>query len=278
MILHKEGFRMENNSKDVNVKPWDRVKIARGKDRPTSLDYISRLFEGFMELGGDRVYGDDHAIVAGLAMFKGVPVTVIGQQKGKKNLEDAIFRNWGMVSPYGYRKALRIMKQAEKFHRPIICFVDTIGADCRTDSEKLGIGTSIAEILHEMSSLQTPILSIIISEGESGGALALAVGNEVWILENAVYSILTPEGYASIIWKDSNRASEAAEIMKLESKELLKLGIVEKVIPETTPVTVDSIDEVCKILEKEIFVFLKKNIKKSRKKIVSERYERFRKY
>ena len=269
---------MKNNGNDLNAKSWEKVKIARGKDRPTSLDYIHRLFNGFVELGGDRVYGDDHAIVAGLAMFKGIPVTIIGQQKGKKNLEDAIFRNWGMVTPYGYRKALRIMKQAEKFHRPIICFVDTIGADCRIESEKLGIGSSIAKTLYEISSLRTPILSIIISEGGSGGALALAVGNEVWILENAVYSILTPEGYASIIWKDSGKASEAANIMKLESNELLKLEIVEKVISEKEPVTLDNIDEVCSILEKEIFVFLKKNIKKSRKKIVSERYARFRRY
>lgn len=270
---------MDNQNKINNeVTPWERVQIARGKDRPTSLDYIKKLFDGFLELGGDRVYGDDHSIVAGVGLFKGVPVTVIGQQKGKKDFDDAVYRNWGMVSPHGYRKALRLMKQADKFHRPIICFVDTIGADCRADSEKMGIGTSIAEILQEMSSLQTPILSIIISEGGSGGALALAVGNEVWILENAVYSILTPEGYASILWKDSSRASEAADIMKLDSKELLSLGIVEKIIPEKTPVTVDNMDDVCRNLEDGILEFLKKYSKKSGKKIAAERYERFRKY
>lgn len=261
-----------------NITPWERVKIARGKDRPTSVDYIKKLFDGFIELSGDRIYGDDHAVVGGVALFKGVPVTVIGQQKGKKDIDDAVYRNWGMLSPHGYRKALRLMKQAEKFHRPIICFVDTIGADCRADSEKNGIGTAIAEILMEMSALETPVLSIIISEGGSGGALALAVGNEVWILENAVYSILTPEGYASILWKDSTRASEAADMMKLDSKELLSLGIVEKIIPEPTPVTVENMDDVCRELEEGIVEFLKKYIRKSGKKIAAERYERFRKY
>lgn len=209
--------------------PWETVRFARSGNRPTSLDYINKLFPDFFELSGDRVDGDDHAVVAGLATFYGFPITVIGQQNGKKSVEDACFRNFGMPSPSGYRKALRLAKQAEKFGRPIIFFVDTIGAACGADAERKGQGTAIATMLYEMSAIRVSVYSIVIGQGGSGGALAFAVGNEVDILENAVYSIITPEGYASIVWRDS---AKAAECMKMTSADLYDLRIVNKVIAE----------------------------------------------
>ena len=242
LSLHKKGVRLKNLEKSwqgllhskklQDVSPWQKVKIARSKDRPTSMDYIDRIFEEFEELHGDRTMGDDPAIIGGIASLNGYPVTVIGQQKGKKSLEEAKYRNWGMASPNGYRKALRLMKQAEKFKRPIVCFVDTIGAACGKEAEEQGQGVVIAQLLKDMSTLEVPILSIIISEGGSGGALALSVGNEVWMLENAVYSILTPEGYASILWNTNERADEAAELMKLTAADLFELGVVEKIFEE----------------------------------------------
>ena len=210
---------------------WERVLTSREKDRPVGEDYISGLFEEFIEFHGDRNFGDDAAICGGIAYFQGQPVTVIAQMKGKSTSEN-IERNFGMPEPEGYRKALRLMKQAEKFHRPIICFVDTPGAFCGMEAEERGQGEAIARNLYEMSSLETPILSVLIGEGGSGGALAMAVADEVWILENAVYSILSPEGYATILWKDSSRAREAADVMKLTPEDLIKQGIIDKIIPE----------------------------------------------
>lgn len=263
---------------DESCNGWEKVKIARMNERPTSLDYINQLFDDFMELHGDRVYRDDHAIVSGIASFQGHTVTVIGQQKGKGSVEEAVFRNYGMASPEGYRKALRICKQAEKFHRPVICLIDTIGAACGKEAEERGQGVAIANSLYEMASIKTPILSIIISEGGSGGALALGVGNEVWMLENAVYSVLTPEGYASIVWKDNNRAEDAAKIMKLKPEDLYDLGVIERIIAESEPVTVSHMDEVCNQLKTGILQFLKKYGKKSGKYLVNHRYNRFRKF
>lgn len=257
---------------------WDKVLIARSKERPTSMDYISWLFDGFYELCGDRISGDDHAIVGGIATFKGCPVTVIGHQKGKNSMEDAIYRNWGMPAPQGYRKVLRLVKQAEKFRRPVVFFVDTIGAACGKEAEEGGQGIAIANLLQELSVLKTPILSIVIGEGGSGGALALGIGNEVWMLENAVYSILTPEGYASILWRDNTKAPEAALIMKLEANDLLELGIIDRIINEEEPVTKSDMGRVGMILEKNISKFLIQYSKMSTKDIVEERYQKFRKY
>lgn len=263
---------------DVKNNAWEKVKFARSINRPTSMDYIYKLFTHFVELSGDRVTGDDSAIVAGLAVFNGCPVTVVGHQKGKHSLQEAVYRNWGMASPSGYRKALRMVKQAEKFHRPVICFVDTIGAACDAKSEEHGQGWVVADILKELSAVKTPILSVIISEGGSGGALALAVGNEVWMLENAVYSIMTPEGYASVLWKDNSRASEAANLMKMRATDLLQLGVIDRIISEGDPVTTDNMDVVCKELKIQIDNFLRKYRKVRAKKIAEMRYDRFRKY
>ena len=257
------------------IHPWERVAIARSKDRPTSLDYIGKLFPDFFELSGDRVSGNDHAVVAGLASFYGLPVTVIGQQKGKRDAQDAIFRNFGMPSPCGYRKAIRLAKQAEKFGRPIIFFVDTIGAACGADAESKGQGNAIAEMLYEMSAIRVPVYSIVIGEGGSGGALAFAVGNEVDILENAVYSIITPEGYASIVWKDKSRAVEATEQLKMTSEDLYKLQIVEKIIPEYSSLTIETIDRVCNDIAFSLHAFLTDNSRKRKKAIVKKRFKRF---
>lgn len=210
---------------------WDRVKRARSNERPTSIDYISGIFDRFMELHGDRVCRDDGAIVGGIARIGGIMVTVIGEQKGR-TLKQNQKRNFGMPYPDGYRKALRLMKQAEKFNRPIICFVDTPGAFCGIEAEERGQGEAIARNLYEMSALKVPVLSILIGEGGSGGALALAVANEVWMLENATYSILSPEGFASILWKDGNRANEAAGVMRITAGDLKDLNIVERVFGE----------------------------------------------
>jgi acetyl-CoA carboxylase carboxyl transferase alpha subunit len=228
-----------------------------------------------MELHGDREYGDDAAIVGGLARINHKNVTVIGQQKGRTTKEN-IRRNFGMPSPEGYRKALRLMKQAEKFHRPIICFVDTPGAFCGIEAEERGQGEAIARNLFEMSSLKVPVLSIVIGEGGSGGALALAVANQVWMLENSMYSILSPEGFASILWKDGKRANEAAGIMKCTAADLKEMGIIEKIIHEDQPVSVVNIESVATQMKRGIIEFLNSYEGKTGEEIAAERYERFR--
>ena len=211
-----------------------RVVLARHIARPGTADFIAALFTDFFEQKGDRQNREDPSILGGIALYKGHPVTVIGQEKGKTT-KDNIHRNFGMPSPDGYRKALRLMKQAETFGRPVICFVDTPGAFCGLEAEERGQGEAIARNLMEMSGLQVPVLSIVIGEGGSGGALAMAVANEVWMMENAIYSVLSPEGFASILWKDSKRAGEAAGVMKITARELYELGIIERVIPEEEP-------------------------------------------
>lgn len=258
-----------------NMSAWERVQASRKADRPSGSDYIQAVFPDFMELHGDRYYGDDKAIVGGIAYFHGTPVTVIAQTKGSTTKEN-IERNFGMPSPEGYRKALRLMKQAEKFHRPVICFVDTPGAFCGLEAEERGQGEAIARNLYEMSSLQTPILSVVVGEGGSGGALALAVADEVWMLENAVYSILSPEGFASILWKDSKRAEEAAELMKMTSGDLFEQGIVEQVIPEPEEFTVQAMHTVSESLEIKIAAFLEKYMAMDAEELLERRYERFR--
>ncbi len=257
------------------LTPWDKVKIARSKDRLTALDFIKNIFDDFIELHGDRLFGDDRAIVAGLATLSGKPVVVVGQQKGR-NTKESIKRNFGMPKPEGYRKALRIMKLAEKFNRPIICFVDTPGAYCGIEAEERGQGESIAKNLFEMSSLKVPVLAIMIGEGGSGGALALAVANEVWMLENATYSILSPEGFAAILWKDSKKAPEAAKVMKIIAEDLKNLNIIDKIIPEKQNPTDEDKYQLIKELKQDIIEFIDKNKDKSKEEIVNERYSRFR--
>lgn len=271
----KQKLSLAQKKRAGKKTAWERVLTSREKDRPVGEDYIYGLFEEFIEFHGDRNFGDDAAICGGIAYFQGKPVTVIAQMKGKSTAEN-IARNFGMPEPEGYRKALRLMKQAEKFHRPIICFVDTPGAFCGMEAEERGQGEAIARNLYEMSALKTPILSVLIGEGGSGGALAMAVADEVWILENAVYSILSPEGYAAILWKDGSQAARAAKAMKLTSYDLYKAGFVEKIIPEPEVYTLDSIINVFDNLEENISVFLKNSKSMTEEERVEQRYQRFR--
>ena len=271
----KQKLSLAQKKRAGKKTAWERVLTSREKDRPVGEDYIYGLFEEFIEFHGDRNFGDDAAICGGIAYFQGKPVTVIAQMKGKSTAEN-IERNFGMPEPEGYRKALRLMKQAEKFHRPIICFVDTPGAFCGMEAEERGQGEAIARNLYEMSALKTPILSVLIGEGGSGGALAMAVADEVWILENAVYSILSPEGYAAILWKDGSQAARAAKAMKLTSYDLYKAGFVEKIIPEPEGYTLDSIINVFDNLEENISVFLKNSKSMTEEERVEQRYQRFR--
>ena len=210
--------------------PYDRVKLARG-NRPTGLDYLTQVFDSFTELHGDRRYGDDPAMVGGVASLQGVPVTVIAIERGHTTKE-RVFRNFGSPHPEGYRKALRLMKQAEKFGRPVICFVDTAGAHCGIGAEERGQGQAIAENLLEMSTLCVPIIAVLIGEGGSGGALALALADRVWMLENAVYSVISPEGCASILWKDSSKAEKAASNLKLTAQDAKRFGVIEEILSE----------------------------------------------
>nr|WP_317378051.1 acetyl-CoA carboxylase carboxyltransferase subunit alpha [uncultured Faecalimonas sp.] len=267
------GERMPCDIREMTS--WERVQVSRKKDRPVGSDYIRELFDDFIELHGDRLFGDDKAVVGGIASFGGIPVTVIVQEKGTTTKEN-IERNFGMPSPEGYRKALRLMKQAEKFGRPVICFVDTPGAFCGLEAEERGQGEAIARNIYEMSALKVPILSVIIGEGGSGGALALATADEVWMLENSVYSILSPEGFASILWKDSKRAKEAAEVMKLTAKDLYEAGIVEKVFAEPGVFTRETLEQVTVPLQKEIRFFLEKYRTVEPAELTEKRYERFR--
>jgi len=214
-----------------NLEPWDRVQIARHPDRPTTLEYIDLMFEDFIELHGDRTFADDAAIVGGIASFEGLPVTVIGHQRGKSTKEN-IRRNFGMPHPEGYRKALRLMKQAEKFGRPIICFIDTKGAYPGKAAEERGQSEAIARNLFEMAGLKVPVLSIVIGEGGSGGALALGVANRLFMLENSTYSVISPEGAASILWKDAALAQQAAVAMKITAPDLMELKVIDGIIPE----------------------------------------------
>ena len=271
----KQKLSLAQKKRAGEKTAWERVLTSREKDRPVGEDYIYGLFEEFIEFHGDRNFGDDAAICGGIAYFQGKPVTVIAQMKGKSTAEN-IARNFGMPEPEGYRKALRLMKQAEKFHRPIICFVDTPGAFCGMEAEERGQGEAIARNLYEMSALKTPILSVLIGEGGSGGALAMAVADEVWILENAVYSILSPEGYAAILWKDGSQAARAAKAMKLTSYDLYKAGFVEKIIPEPEGYTLDSIINVFDNLEENISIFLKNSKSMTEEERVEQRYQRFR--
>lgn len=282
--LHSKNFTLEEISDTLDATledeidsktAWERVQISRKKDRPIGIDYIDRMFTNFIELHGDRYFKDDPAIIGGLAYFRGMPVTVIVQAKGKTTKEN-VQRNFGMPSPDGYRKALRLMKQAEKFQRPVICFVDTPGAFCGLEAEERGQGEAIARNLFELSALKVPVLSIVIGEGGSGGALAMAVADQVWMLENSIYSVLSPEGFASILWKDSKRANEAAEVMRLTASDLRQLGIIETVISEPKDYTTETMETVCKEIEQRLCKFLKRYTNMNTEELLQMRYERFR--
>lgn len=261
--------------KEENLTAWQRVELSRRKDRPVGSDYIDALFTDFVEFHGDRYFADDKAIIGGVAKFHGMPVTVIAQAKGR-NTKENIERNFGMPKPEGYRKALRLMKQAEKFARPVICLVDTPGAFCGLEAEERGQGEAIARNIYEMSGLKVPVVSIIIGEGGSGGALAMATADEVWMLENSIYSILSPEGFASILWKDSSKAKEAAEVMKLTAENLKAQGIVERVFAEPETYTVQNMDSVIMQINEAIEEFLLRYGSLSEQELIRHRYERFR--
>lgn len=270
-----EKFQKMLNKKFDNKTAWQRVKLARMIERPTSIDYIYRICDSFMELHGDRYFGDDRSIVGGIGMLNGEPVTIVAQQKGR-NTSENIKRNFGMPEPEGYRKSLRLMKQAEKFDRPIICFVDTPGAFCGMEAEERGQGEAIASNLIEMFNLKVPIVSIVIGEGGSGGALAFAVANSIWMLENSVYSILSPEGFASILWKDGSRAEEAADVMKCTAEDLKKYGVIDKVLKEPQGGAHKDVDKMAAAIKNELIDTIGILKKYSTEEIVNSRYDKFR--
>lgn len=257
------------------ITAWDRVQLARQLERPKSQDYIKMIFDDFIELHGDRNFADDKSIIGGIAKLDEISVTVIGEQKGK-NAKENIEKNFGMPNPEGYRKALRLMKQAEKFKRPIITFIDTPGAYPGMGAEERGQGEAIARNIMEMSSLEVPVICIVIGEGSSGGALAIAVGDKIVMLENAIYSILSPEGFASILYKDSTKAKQAAEDMKLTAKDLKQLGIIDEIIKEPEGGAQNDINKVCNDIKRYLIKNIKELQKISTKELVDKRYEKFR--
>lgn len=248
---------------------YDRVKLARSSNRPTGLDYIKNIFRGFIEFHGDRRYADDPAIVGGIASLNGSPVTVIAIEKGHTAKERTL-RNFGAPNPEGYRKALRLMKQAEKFGRPIVCFIDTSGAYCGVEAEERGQGQAIARNILEMTTLCVPVISILIGEGGSGGALALAVADRVWMLENAVYSVISPEGCASILWKDAKKAGEAAASLKLMAEDAKGLGVIERILSEKEIGKKEFYDRIGRLIKEELDELSRDT------ELVGKRYDRFR--
>lgn len=278
----KKDFRFELNEiikerlwKTLPITAWEKVKAVRQVGRPSAIDYMDHIFDYFVEAHGDRGFGDDAAIVGGIAFIDGQPVTVIADVKGK-DVKECQKRNFGMPMPEGYRKALRLMKQAEKFNRPIISFVNTSGAFCGIEAEERGQGEAIARNLLEMAALKVPVLCILIGEGGSGGALATAVGNEVWMMENATYSILSPEGFASILWKDSSKAEQASEVMNITAQDLKRLGIIEEIVPEFGGADKKTAEAIGGYMKENIKEFLKKYDGMSGEKIAQQRYNRFR--
>ena len=261
----------------MSTPAYDTVRLARANKRPTGLDYIHNLCADFFELHGDRRFADDGAIVGGVGHFRGLPVTFLAIEKGH-SAKERMARSFEAPHPEGYRKALRLMKQAEKFNRPIISFVNTPGAFCGVEAEERGQGEAIARNLLEMSALKVPVLCILIGEGGSGGALATAVGNEVWMMENATYSILSPEGFASILWKDADRAREASEVMNITSEDLKRLGVIERIVPEYGGADQSTVEAIGGYLKEHIKEFLQKYTGMTGEQIAEERYERFRKY
>ena len=265
----------ERSWKTLPITAWEKVKAVRQVGRPSAIDYMDHIFDYFVEAHGDRGFRDDAAIVGGIAFLDGQPVTVIADVKGK-DVKECQERNFGMPMPEGYRKALRLMKQAEKFNRPIISFVNTSGAFCGIEAEERGQGEAIARNLLEMSGLKVPVLCILIGEGGSGGALATAVGNEVWMMENATYSILSPEGFASILWKDASKAEEASEVMNITAQDLKRLGVIEEIVPEFGGADKKTAESIGGYMKEHIKGFLKKYDGMSGEKIAQQRYDRFR--
>lgn len=260
-----------------SMSEWDKVLTARHKDRPTGEFYIKNIFKHFIEFHGDRYFGDDAAIIGGIGFLETTPVTVISITKGS-NTKENIKRNFGMPKPEGYRKALRLMKQAEKFKRPVICFIDTPGAFCGVDAEERGQGEAIARNLFEMSKLKTPIISVLMGEGGSGGALALAVADRILMLENSIYSILSPEGFASILWKDGSRAKEAAEAMKITAQDLKEFGIIDKIIKEPYGGAHRNPLRMAIFLKKNLIEEVKALKEKDINELTKERYNKFRSF
>ena len=284
-IFKKMDATLAHETKEANdaaetpntnpLSAWEKVLTVRKPTRLGAREYINALFDGFIELHGDRYFRDDPSIVGGIATFNGIPVTVIGIDRGHE-LNEMMRANFGMPSPEGYRKGIRLMKQAEKFDRPVITFVNTSGAYPGKEAEENGQGEAIARSIFEMSGLKIPTLSIMLGEGGSGGALALAVGNEVWMMENAIYSILSPEGFASILWKDGNRAQEAASVMKITAQDLNKLGVVDAIIPEFGGAEPANLEKISEHLREKISYFLNVTSRKSGETLAQERYNRFR--
>ena len=269
---------VEKIEKNV-LTAWERVEIARNPKRKTALDYINEIFDEFIELHGDRCYGDDKAMVCGLGRIENQNYTIIAEQKGR-NTKENIERNFGMPNPESYRKAIRIMKQAEKFNRPVITFIDTKGAYPGVEAEQRGQGEAIAKSMFEMAKLTVPVIAIVIGEGSSGGALAIGVANKVIMLENAIYSILSPEGYSSILWKDSSRFKEAADRMKLTANDLYDMGIIETVIKESIEnctTEKELLKNITDKIKQEIQTTVQEFESKTKDEIVEERYQKFRK-
>lgn len=267
----------EQSWKSKPRSAWEKVKAVRQVERPSATDYMDHIFDIFVEAHGDRGFADDKALIGGIGFLEGQPVTVIADLKGR-DFKECQERNFGMPLPEGYRKALRLMKQAEKFNRPIISFVNTSGAFCGLEAEERGQGEAIARNLLEMSGLKVPVLCILIGEGGSGGALATAVGNEVWMMENATYSVLSPEGFASILWKDSGRAQEASEVMNITAQDLKRLGVIERIIPEFGGADKKTTEAIAGYMKEHIKEFLEKYDGKTGEQIAQERYERFRNF
>lgn len=270
-LRERDGFSSHGKT------AWEKVKMVRSGDRATSMDYVERIFEDFRELHGDRHFGDDHALIGGLAMLDGQPVTILANLRGK-SVQERFYRNFGMPKPEGYRKAVRLMKQAEKFGRPVITFINTSGAFCGIDAEERGQGTAIAESIMTMAGLKVPTLCILVGEGGSGGALAIAAGNEVWMMENSTYAILSPEGYSAILWKTEGRAEDAAKIMKLTAQDLAELKVIERILPEFGGASANTVDRIAPIMQEAIGDFLNRYRNMPPEAVVQNRYERFRKF
>lgn len=273
-VLESKLEQMKTEAAE-NLSPMDKLTLSRMIERPTALEYIEHVFSGFIELHGDRKFRDDPSIVGGLARLGDQPVTVIGQQKGR-NTKENVRRNFGMSSPEGFRKALRLMKQAEKFQRPVICFIDTPGADPGVGAEERGQGEAIARNLMEMAALRTPVISIVIGEGGSGGALALSVADEIWMLEHSVYSVLSPEGFASILWKDASRAKEAAQLMKITAQDLKELGIIDKILPEPPGGAHNDLERMAKVIKENLLQVPFRSLRDGIEEVIGQRYAKYR--
>ncbi len=279
--MSEEIARIEEKARSLkaeiykNLTPWQKVQIARHPKRPTFLEYIDHIFHGFIELHGDRLYRDDPALVGGLAYLEDIPVTILGHQKGRDTKEN-IYRNFGMPHPEGYRKAIRLMKQAEKFGRPIITFVDVAGAYPGKEAEERGQGEAVAKAIKEMTGLKVPIVVVITGEGGSGGALAIGVGDRILMLENAYYSVISPEGCASILWKDASRAAEAAEVLRITANDLLAVNVIDEIIPEPLGGAHTAPEEMAKTMKERILENLNAIIDLDPDELVTKRYQKFR--